>query len=316
MSTGSGQSAPNMANMPALNDAEGQRVPQEAGFVIDAHVHVFPQAVFSAVWKWFDAHAWPIRYRLDARSVFDFLLARGVGHVVALQYAHKPGIAEALNRFMVDICRDYPGRVTGLASVFPGEPDAPKILEKAFDAGLAGVKLHAHVQCFDLNSPEMDEICRVCSRAKKPLLIHAGREPKSPAYACDPYEICAVEKIDRMLDTHPDLRLCVPHLGADEFSAYARLIESSDRLWLDTAMAVTDYLPIDNPVRLSEMRADRVLYGSDFPNIPYAWDRELKELAAAGFSRDFLARLMWKNARDFYGISLNFNESEAYETIA
>jgi hypothetical protein len=81
-------------------------------------------------------------------------------------------------------------------------------------------------------------------------------------------------------------------------------------------MAVTDYLPIDNPVKLSEMRADRVLYGSDFPNIPYAWDRELKELAAAGLSHDFLARLMWKNARDFYGISLNSNESEAYETIA
>jgi predicted TIM-barrel fold metal-dependent hydrolase len=289
-------------DLPAVHDAEGDWIPEGAGYVIDAHVHLFPEPIFSAIWKWFDAHAWPVRYKMASCDLLDFLFDRGVGHVVALQYAHKPGIAGDLNGFMADICRRYPGRVTGLAAIFPGEPGAADILQQAFDTGLAGVKLHAHVQCFDLNSPEMDEIYRACSRAQKPLVIHAGREPKSPAYACDPYEICRVESIERVLDTHTGLKLCVPHLGADEFEAYARLIESCDRLWLDTAMTVTDYLFMDNPVSLADMRMDRILYGSDFPNIPYAWDRELRELLAAGFSEDFYQRLFWKNAQDLFNI--------------
>ncbi|MBS3809292.1 MAG: amidohydrolase [Desulfobacterales bacterium] len=290
--------------MPAVNDVEGKRVPKGIPSVVDAHVHVFPEAIFSAIWKWFDNHAWPVRYRMNARNLLDFLFDRGVQHVVALQYAHKAGIAEELNLFMTDLCSSVAGRVTGLAAVFPGEPGAAGILGRAFESGLAGVKLHAHVQCFDLNSPEMEEIYRACEDAAKPLVVHAGREPKSPAYSCDPYDICAAEKIRKILDKYPGLRLCVPHLGADEFEEYAGLIREYDNLWLDTAMAVTDYLPVDNPVSLAEMRADRVMYGSDFPNIPYAWDRELKELAAAGFSENMLEKLLWKNACDFFGIEL------------
>lgn len=292
------------SRMPAVNDAEGDRVPDGLPLVVDAHVHLFPQAVFSALWKWFDTHAWPVRYRMDAQALLDFLFARGVGHVAALQYAHKPAIADELNGFMADLCRKNQGRVTGMAAVFPGEPGAARILERAFDMGLAGVKLHAHVQCFEINGPEMDEIYTVCARAGKPLVMHAGREPKSPAYACDPHEICGAEKIRRVLDAYPDLRLCVPHLGADEFAAYAAMIAEYDNLWLDTAMAVTDYLPVDNSVPLGQMRADRVMYGSDFPNIPYAWDRELKALAAAGHDPDRLSKLLWENARDFFGLVL------------
>ncbi|MFO7931464.1 MAG: amidohydrolase family protein [Desulfosalsimonas sp.] len=290
--------------MQAVNDEEGSRIPENLPMVIDSHVHVFPDGIFSALRQWFDTHAWPVRYRMSAQDLISFLLDRGVAHVVALQYAHKPGIADGLNRFMADLCEANPGRLTGLAAVFPGEPDAEGILKKAFDAGLAGVKLHAHVQCFDINSGCMDAIYRECARAQKPLVIHAGREPKSPAYACDPYDICGVEKISRVIDAYPELKLCVPHLGADEFEAYARLIESCDNLWLDTAMALTDYLPFENPVALSQMREDRIMYGSDFPNIPYAWDRELKELAVYGFSGPRLERLLWKNACDFFGIQI------------
>ena len=64
-------------SLPALDDPEGDAVPTGLPPVVDAHVHVFPDAVFDAVWRWFDRHGWPIRYRLHAEAVVDFLLARG-----------------------------------------------------------------------------------------------------------------------------------------------------------------------------------------------------------------------------------------------
>lgn len=289
-------------NLPMIDDPEGAAAPAGFPTVIDAHVHVFPDSIFSAIRQWFDDNAWTIRYRMPTPEVFGFLLARGVGHIVALQYAHKPGIAGMLNRYLAAECRKYPGRVTGMATVLPGEPGAAAILKSAFDDGLAGVKLHAHVQCFDTNSPDMDEIYRLCESEDKPILMHVGREPKSPAYRCDPHQICGADKVERVLKNHPRLRVCVPHLGFDELRAYRRLIEKYDTLWLDTTMVLTDYFPLAEAVDLKTYRLERVIYGSDFPNIPYAWDRELKQLETAGLGEADLVQVLNRSAARFYGI--------------
>jgi uncharacterized protein len=132
-------------NLPSINDEEGAAIPEGLPMVVDAHVHVFPRDIFSAIWQWFDENAWRIRYQLTTSQVFDFMLSHGITHVIALQYAHKPGISEELNQYMAEKCRAYPHRITGLATVFPGEDGADRILQKAFDSGLAGLKLHAHV---------------------------------------------------------------------------------------------------------------------------------------------------------------------------
>ena len=85
------------ANLPGISDVEGTTVPEGLPPVVDAHVHIFPANIFSAIWKWFDENAWKNRYRLTSSEVLDHLLSRGVCHVVALQYAHKPGISKLLN---------------------------------------------------------------------------------------------------------------------------------------------------------------------------------------------------------------------------
>lgn len=288
-------------NMPSIDDPEGERVPDGLPPVVDAHVHVFPSDMFASIWKWFDKNAWHIRYRMATSQIFEFLLSRGIIHIVALQYAHKPGIAQQLNAYMSGQCRAYGNQVTGMATVFPGENDAEKILQEAFDAGLGGLKLHAHVQCFDMNCDHMNILYECCSRNRKPVVMHVGREPKSAVYGCDPYQICSASKLEDILKDFPDLKICVPHLGFDEVAAYGKLIEKYDTLWLDTTMVITDYFPIEGKIPLDRYRSDRIMFGSDFPNIPYAWDRELKELHAAGISRDALEKISHKNAADFFG---------------
>jgi predicted TIM-barrel fold metal-dependent hydrolase len=287
-------------NLPGIDDEEGERVPQGLPPVTDAHVHIFPENIFSAIWAWFDENAWPIRYRLSSSDLIAFLLSHGVSHVVALQYAHKPGIARMLNQHMAETCRKFPGRVTGMAAVLPGEENAGEILREAFAQGLMGMKLHAHVQCFDMNTREMDVLYDVCETEQKPIVMHVGREPKSVAYRCDPYEICSAEKLESVLRNFPRLRICVPHLGFDETGAYRNLIEKYDTLWLDTTMMLADYFPVREPVELNTYRADRVMYGSDFPNIPYAWDRELKRLRNCGLPQEMLGRVIEKSAAAFF----------------
>jgi len=292
------------APLPGLNDIEGEHVPSEIAPVVDAHVHVFPDPIFKAVWGWFEEYGWPIRYQLKSENLIQFQLAHGVAHVVALQYAHKPSIARDLNEYMAGLCSRFPGKVTGMATIFPGEPDVQAILEEAFVMGLSGVKLHTHVQCFDMQSDAMDQVCAICEQEGKPLVVHAGQEPKSPAYHCDPYLLCSADKTERLLNKYPDLKMCVPHLGMGEFDAYRRMIETYDTLWLDTTMAITEYFPMDEEIRLNEMRTDRIMYGTDFPNIPYAWDRELKKLMEHPLGSEAQANILGGNAKALFNLNL------------
>ncbi len=286
--------------LPALNDEEGARLPSSLPPVVDAHVHLFPDGVFEAIWRWFDTHGWPIRYKLHTPQTLDFLFSRGVSKIVALHYAHKPGMARALNDYVAGLASGDE-RVIGLATVLPGEPGARDILRDAFNKGLRGVKLHCHVQCFAPDAPELHDIYETCVEYGRPLVMHAGREPASPAYKCDVYALCGAERIARVLEAHPKLQLCVPHLGADEFDAYADLLERHDGLWLDTTMVGANYFPLEVPRRIFEVRPERILYGTDFPNLPYAWDRELKQLMKMKLRDEHEAGMLGGNALRLYG---------------
>ncbi len=287
--------------LPALGDEEGERLPQSLPDVVDAHVHLFPDRLFEAIWQWFDQHAWPVRYRLHSERVVDFLLARGVKHLVALHYAHKGGIARGLNAYMAELCRSRP-RVLGVATVFPGERGAREILKDAFALGLRGVKLHCHVQCFSPDAAALHEVYETCVEQDQVLIMHAGREPSMPQYRCDPYQLCSAESVERVLTDHPKLKLVVPHLGANEYDAYERLLARFDNLWLDTTMAAADYFPGGTPRRLIESRPERILYGTDFPNLPYAWDREVKALHALGLPEAAEAQVLGGTARRLFGL--------------
>jgi hypothetical protein len=290
-----------MLPLPALDDVEGDRLPAELPPVVDGHVHLFPDRVFAAVWRWFDEHGWPIRYKLASPAVLEFLFSRGVSRVVAFAYAHKPEMSRALNGYLAAIAREEP-RVTALATALPGEPGSRALLAEAFAAGLAGVKLHCHVQCFAPDADEAREIYEVCAEADKPVVLHAGREPASRGYKCDVHALCSAERVERVLREHPRLSLSVPHLGADELGAYERLLERYDNLWLDTAMACADYLHFPGWERLLHARPDRVYYGTDFPNLPFAWDREIRRFASLGLGDEHLAMLVGGVASRLFGL--------------
>ncbi len=283
-----------------LGDPEGARVP--AGVeVLDSHVHLFPPRVFEAIWRWFDAHAWSIRYRLQAEQVIEFLRARGVSRFVALHYAHKPGMAAPLNRFIHEVARANP-EVIPFATVMPGEPDAKAILREAFGKlGLRGVKLHCHVQRMGAADPRLDEVYAICEEAGRPVVIHAGREPSIAAYGVDTRALCAASQVGRVLRRYPRLKLIVPHLGADEFAEYEALLDQHEHLYLDTTMAISDVFTRMPPASLFPARASRLLYGTDFPNIPYAWDRELQTLLGAVASESDRRLILRGNAERLFG---------------
>ncbi|HET8645535.1 MAG TPA: amidohydrolase family protein [Vicinamibacteria bacterium] len=271
--------------------------------LVDAHVHLFPPRVFAAIWRWFDRHAWPVRYRLPAQEVITFLEGRGVERLFALHYSHVPGMARALNRYVTELARLSPA-VVPFGTVLPGEPEAEAIVAESLDVlGHAGLKLHCHVQKVAPDDERLFPIYEAVARRGKVLVLHAGREPASEAYGFDSRRLCGAEPVARVVQRYPELKLVVPHLGQDQWREFLALCRSAPNLYLDTTMAVGGYLTADVPGRQEILDAsDRLLFGTDFPNIPYAWERERDWLLGLGLPEPALEGILRGNALRLAGL--------------
>jgi predicted TIM-barrel fold metal-dependent hydrolase len=265
--------------------------------IVDAHVHLFPERVFEAIWRWFDKHAWTIRYRMRAEEVVQFLASRGISRVVGLCYSHQPGMARSLNQFMAEVARAHP-EVIPLGTVLPGEPDAEAVVAEAFRLGLRGLKLHSHVQKIAADDPRLDPIYRLCAEAKLPIVFHSGNAPCIDAYGVDIHSICSIDRTRRALERHPDLTLIVPHLGAGEIAEHLALLDTFPNLYLDTTMSVGGYFKDPPPPTPPELErwSSRLLYGTDFPNLPHEWDLELRWIERQPLTDAARARILGGNA--------------------
>ncbi len=83
---------------------------------------------------------------------------------------------------------------------------------------------------------------------------------------------------------------------------YAALLERYDSLMLDTTMMMANYFKDLDPGPILKLNPQRIMYGTDFPNIPYAWSRELAHILAQALPAGDLAAVLGGNARRFFGI--------------
>jgi predicted TIM-barrel fold metal-dependent hydrolase len=111
----------------------------------------------------------------------------------------------------------------------------------------------------------------------------------------------------RLLARHPRLKVIVAHMGMPEYGEFLDLAERYEGVHLDTTMAFTDFaerlapFPDAGLKRLAEL-GDRVLLGSDFPNIPYPYGHQLHALARLGLGDDWLRGVCHDNAARLFGL--------------
>ncbi len=78
------------------------------------------------------------------------------------------------------------------------------------------------------------------------------------------------------------------------------LLGRYDNLWLDTTMMLGNYFALDVPTHMFSVRPDRFMFGTDFPNLPYAWDREIKALQRLALPPPVLSQVLAGTAREFF----------------
>lgn len=262
----------------------------------DVHVHFMPDRVMRKVWAFFDdarnyGRPWPVTYRYDDARRLAILREMGVRAFPALVYPHKPGMAEWLNGWALDFAARTPGCVP-TATFYP-EPDAERYVGEALAAGARIFKAHVQVGAYDPRDPLLDGVWGRLAEAGVPVVTHCGSGPR-------PGEFTGPRIIAEVLARHPRLTMVIAHLGMPEYAGHVELAETYDNVHLDTTMFATDFVERMTPYprevlpRLAELR-DRVVLGTDFPNIPHTYAHQLQALTRLGLGEDWLRAVLWEN---------------------
>lgn len=283
-------------------DTNADGVPPVPAPGIDAHVHLMPDRLMGAIRRALHEEAgWTFDHPSDREGIEARLRAAGVTRYVALPYAHKPGIADELNDWVLGRAGESEMAVP-FATVH-GDDDVGPVVRRAIEGGARGLKFQCPVQRCGPADPRLDPAFELAAAYDLPIVFHAGTAPMfedSPHVGADQFE--------SFLRSYPEVRACAAHMGAYEVEAFVDLVREYDNAFLDTTFAMSsvvgeymDFDPESVPDDLFEDLSERIMYGSDYPNVPYSYDREREHLLSRDLSEATVRDLFGRTAERFLG---------------
>jgi len=282
--------------------------------IIDAHTHVFPDAVvaerdaflqrdptFAAM------YSSPKARVATAEALAGSMDVAGIDASVALGFGWSDADLCALgNDALLEGAARFGARIMPFATVWPGDPDAAyREAERCAGAGARGLgelrpgQLPAG-QGYTLDGAAGDALAAAARDFELTLLFHVS-EPVGHLYPGK--EGLRPEELLAFVERYPDVRVIAAHWGGG-LPFYALMPEVSAALkctWFDTAASPLLY---DDRVFATGGAAagvDRVLFGSDFPLLPQKRQRRVVE-EAPGLTPEAIAAILGGNAAALLGL--------------
>ncbi|MCE9501541.1 MAG: amidohydrolase family protein [Leptospira sp.] len=269
--------------------------------MIDIHVHFFPESVFRAIWKFFENGSkglWKIKYKLHGEKIRDYLKSEGASRFTTLVYAHKPGMADFLNDYIYQSGQMIPELIP-FGTIFAGDGEVKKTALRIFeDFHFFGIKLHPFVSNEELDDPRLFAAYEIMEGLGKVLVCHPG---SGPVYQ----KLDGAKRLRTVLRQFPKLKVVVAHCGAFEYGNYLSLSDEFESVYYDTAMNCvhTEVFHDNCPGREFFLKyANRILFGSDFPNIPYSYTEQVDAIRHFHFEKTLENDIFFGNAKRLLGI--------------
>jgi predicted TIM-barrel fold metal-dependent hydrolase len=214
---------------------------------IDAHTHV---GEGSAKWT--------------GKDVVDRMDTIGVNKTVIFPFTE----GTYNNKHVMPYVKQYPDRLIPFCSVVPWDrKDAQDELERCFNEGFKGVKLHPTINGFRLSEHSLcDPIFEIVQAHDGVIIAHGA----SDLYNC-PLEF------DRMARRFPKVPLIIAHCGFFwEWELACEVACENENLYLETSRVP----PYELSTILKKASAKKMMWGTDGPFTDYAEDyRKIEHIA-------------------------------------
>lgn len=261
----------------------------------DVHTHAFPDSlapkalerlVKMAVWeKVVPSHDGTLAGLLRSMD------RAGIERAVVCSVATRPEQVPSISRWSVEIAS---ARVTPFASIHPDYPQPEAEIERLSEAGVRGLKFHAEYMGCAVDDARTVRIARAAARAGLAMALHAGYD-----FAFEKEDLASPERVRRLHETVPDLRMLACHMGGWRRWEDALEHVAGLPIYLETSMTLGRCEPRFVERLLEKHPAEYLLFGTDAPWADQA--QEVEKFLALGISREALRRAAWENALEFLG---------------
>ena len=268
--------------------------------LIDVHTHFMPERLLAAVRAYFDAagpligRPWPIVYRTGERARVAALRSFGVGTFTAMLYPHKPGMARSLNDWAADFAARTPDCLH--TATFFAEPSRRRRRAPRPRPGRPGLQVPSPGGRLRPERPAARrgvgparggrrpgrDALRLRSGARPVHRARPGRQAPRPPPPAPPGGRAPGHAGVRGV---PRPRRASRQRAARHHAGVHAVHRAAARIPFPAAE-----LP-----RLRDL-GDRVLLGTDFPNIPYPYPDALESLERAGLGTAWLRAVCHDNA--------------------
>ena len=226
--------------------------------IIDFHTHAFPDELAARAIPFLEAEG-NIRARLNG-TVADLLRSMdraGIEQSVICSIATRPQQFRAILEWSLKVRSE---RLIPLPSVHPQSDQLADEIKQIAEAGFPGIKLHPYYQSFALDEERLIPLYEALIRHDLLVVMHTGFDVAFPR---DP--LCDPERIRKVADRFPALKLITTHLGAWDHWEESRRLLIGRRIYMEISFAL-EFLDRETARQmLTSHPADYLLFGSDSP---------------------------------------------------
>ncbi len=232
--------------------------------IIDFHTHSFPDALAPRAMESLkkNSEANPlIKPHTDgtAKDAERILRAAGIDRAAVCNIATNPRQESKVNDYAISLLSNpffYP-----LGSVHPDSENTESELDRLFEKGIKGIKLHPDYVGIELSDERFDRIFSSISRRGMFVVVHAGYDPVSPEK-----QHATPDMFRAVIDKYPTLRLIAAHTGGygRAEDVYKYLVGTN--IYLDTSLSSLREGEREILYKiLRDHDEDRLLFGTDTP---------------------------------------------------
>lgn len=250
--------------------------------IIDFHTHCFPDALAPRAMGQLSATVADMGIAPSTDGTADGLIRRmaeaGIDRSVVCNIATNPHQMTKVNDFAISLTKHE--ALFPLGSLNPHAEGLEAELDRLLSAHITGIKIHPDYMKTDIDDPAFEQIFDLCQAKNVFVVTHAGLDPISPDHM-----YCTPERICRVLDKFPRLKLVAAHMGG--FHCEAAVLEHlcGRDIYIDTSLISQrpDRCPLIHRI-FAHHDPHRLLFATDTP-----WtkgEEEIQAIQSAPLSED------------------------------
>ncbi len=225
---------------------------------IDTHAHIYPDAIAlkaaASIGTFYDI---PCLMDGTLAGLLTHGAAAGIDRFLVHSVATTQERVHSINDYLMRTAAEMPEKLIGFGTLHPDYPDVAGEAKRIRQGGLHGVKLHPDIQQFLSDSPAAIRMFRILADENLPVLAHTGDMR---------YPFSQPERIARVLDQVPNLKIICAHLGGWSVWTDAwRVLAGRPGVWVDSSSSLYALAPEAAAEVIRHYGADRVFFGTDYP---------------------------------------------------